>query len=344
MSRSLRILTWHQHGSYLLYLTQAPHEFYLPVRPGRPHPYGGKSGPFPWPDNVHEIAAEDVRSARFDCILFQSRQQYLEDQFEILSSEQRRLPRVFLEHDPPLGHPTDTRHVVNDPDMLLVHVTDYNALMWDSGRTPTRVIEHGVLVPSDARYTGEIERGLTIVNHLARRGRRLGADVFDRVRHDVPIDLVGMAAEESGGLGEVPFDELHRFAARYRFFFNPIRYTSLGLAVCEAMMIGMPIIGLATTEMPMTIFNGVCGYLATNTDELINAMRALLRDPAEARHLGEGARQVALSRFNIQRFVDDWTSAFLDVTGHAVHPMSGARRNGHTRAPAADSMDHRASA
>lgn len=25
----LRILTWHVHGNYLYYLTQAPHEFYL---------------------------------------------------------------------------------------------------------------------------------------------------------------------------------------------------------------------------------------------------------------------------------------------------------------------------
>jgi glycosyltransferase involved in cell wall biosynthesis len=233
---------------------------------------------------------------------------------------------------------------VNDPDMLLVHVTDYNALMWDSGRTPTRVIEHGVIVPTDARYSGEIERGLTVVNHLARRGRRLGADVFEHVRGDVPLDLVGMAAEESGGLGEIPFDELHGFMARYRFFFNPIRYTSLGLAVCEAMAIGMPIVGLATTEMPMTVFNGVCGYLATRPDDLVDAMRGLLRDPAEARRLGEGARQLALSRFNIQRFADDWTRAFQDVAGQPVHAMSGGRRNGHDRAPMGDSVDHRASA
>ena len=323
MSRSLRILTWHQHGSYLLYLTQAAPEFYLPVKPGRPHLYGGRSGPFPWPDNLHEVAVEDVRTTQFDCILFQSRQQYLEDQFDVLSAEQRRLPRIFLEHDPPLSHPTETRHVVNDPEVLLVHVTDYNALMWDSGRTPTSVIEHGVTVPSDARYSGEIERGLAVVNHLARRGRRLGADIFERVRQEVPIDLVGMAAEESAGLGEIPFDELHRFAARYRFFFNPIRYTSLGLAVCEAMMIGMPIVGLATTEMPMTIVNGVCGYLATNPADLIDAMRGLLYDREEARRLGEGARQLALERFNIHRFAEDWDSAFREVTGGRVPIRSG---------------------
>ena len=32
--RPLRVLTWHVHGNYLLYLSQAHVEFYLPVKPG----------------------------------------------------------------------------------------------------------------------------------------------------------------------------------------------------------------------------------------------------------------------------------------------------------------------
>ena len=119
----LRVFTWHVHGSYLLYLSQMPHEIYVPVRAGRPHSYGGLGGPFPWPPNIHEIPVEEIPRQRFDCILFQRTEQYLTDQFEILSPEQRRLPRIFLEHDPPRESPTDTRHVVDDPDVLLVHVT-----------------------------------------------------------------------------------------------------------------------------------------------------------------------------------------------------------------------------
>jgi glycosyltransferase involved in cell wall biosynthesis len=313
--RPLRIMTWHIHGSYLYYLVQSRHEFYLPVKPGRPEGYGGRAGSFPWPDNVHDVPSEMVREMEFDCILFQSRKNYLEDQYEILSEEQRRLPRIYLEHDPPREVPTDTHHPVDDPDVLLVHVTHFNDLMWDSGRTPTRVIEHGVMVPDEARYTGEIERGIVVVNGLARRGRRLGADVFERVRRDVSIDLVGMLSEEAGGLGEIGPDRLHAFEARYRFFFNPIRYTSLGLAVCEAMMVGMPIVGLATTEMVTVIENDVSGYLDTNVNKLVERMRYLLREPAEARRLGVGARRAALERFNIARFAQDWDEAFALVTG-----------------------------
>jgi glycosyltransferase involved in cell wall biosynthesis len=165
------------------------------------------------------------------------------------------------------------------------------------------------------RYTGELERGIVVVNGMARRGRRLGADVFERVRRDVPLDLIGMLSEEAGGLGEVKHGGLHAFEARYRFFFNPIRYTSLGLAVCEAMMIGMPIIGLATTEMPTVVENGVSGYVDTNVEALIERMKQLLRDPAEARRLGEGARRHALERFDIGRFARDWDSIFAEVAG-----------------------------
>ena len=313
--RPPRVLTWHVHGNYMLYLSQARAEFYLPVKPGRPHGYGGRGTTFPFGPNVHEVPAEAVRDLDLDCVLFQARQHYDHDQYDLLSEEQRRLPRLYLEHDPPRESPTDTRHPVDDPDTLLVHVTHFNDLMWDSGRTPTRVIEHGVFLPEGVRYTGEIARGLVIVNHLERRGRRLGVDVFERVRREIALDLVGMGAEELGGLGEVQPPELAAFAAGYRFFFNPIRYTSLGLAVCEAMMLGMPIVGLATTEMVTVVENGVSGYLDTDVGRLIECMRDLLRFPAEARRLGTGARRLAEDRFNIQRFTRDWEDTFAAVAG-----------------------------
>ena len=315
--RPLRILTWHVHGNYLYYLSQVPHTFYLPVKEGRPEGYGGRLPGMPWPDNLCDVPAEEVRNLDLDVILYQSQKNYLEDQYEILSEDQRRLPRVHLEHDPPREQPTDTRHVVDDPNVLLVHVTHFNDLMWDSGRTPTRVVEHGVMVPPDVRYSGELERGLVVVNGLAGRGRRLGADVVARVREEVPLDLVGMGSEKAGGLGEVPHDRLPAFEARYRFFFNPIRYTSLGLAVCEAMMIGMPIVGLATTEMVTAVENGVSGYVHTDVRYLVERMHELLADPAEARRLGEGARRQARERFRIERFVDDWLDVFRLVTGSA---------------------------
>jgi hypothetical protein len=323
--RRLKIFTWHVHGNYLWYLSQADHEFYLPVQRGGAPGYGGRGTTFPFGPNVHDIPAEEVRRASFDCILFQHYDHYLRDQYEILSPAQRRLPRIFLQHDPPLEHPTDQRHWCDDPEALLVHVTPFNALMWDSGRTPTKIIDHGVPERSQWRYTGEIPRGIVVINNLGSRGRRLGPDIFEQARQRVPLDLVGMEAQALGGLGEITPTELASFECRYRFFFNPIRYTSLGLAVCEAMMLGMPIVGLATTEMATAIQNGVSGFVDTNLDKLIEGMQWLIDHPAEARRMGERARADARERFSMARFVRQWNETFADVAGPIRTPCSQER-------------------
>jgi len=117
----------------------------------------------------------------------------------------------------------------------------------------------------------------------------------------------------------VPPMQLAAFQARYRFFFNPIRYTSLGLAVCEAMMLGMPILGLATTEMATVVDNGVSGYVDTDAARLVVRMRELLRDSAEAKRLGDAARRQALERFNIGRFTRNSEEAFSLVMSRP-HP------------------------
>jgi hypothetical protein len=306
MSRRLRILTWHVHGSYLRYLAHTPHEFLVPVQPDRPAGYVGLPGTMPWPENLHEIPANEIRDATFDCILYQSVQHWAVDGPRFLSPQQRARPSVYLEHDPPREHPTDTRHPVADSDLLLVQVTPFNALMWDAGSTSVRIIEHGVPLPPLAGPRGELARGVTLVNNLASRGRRLGADTFADVRRTIPLDLYGMNSECAGGLGEIRLDRLPAVLARYRFFFNPIRYTSLGLAVCEAMAAALPVVALATTEMATVIENGVNGFADTRIPLLRDRMLELLTDPDLARRLGDGARETAASRFSIERFAREW--------------------------------------
>src|SRR5690606_35441023 len=153
--RPIRVLTWHVHGSYLYYLSQAPVELYVLSKPDRGPGYAGRYGHFPWGANVHDMPVAELPGKRFDCVLFQARQHYLEDRYTILTDAQRRLPQIYLEHDPPRESPFDTPHPVDDPDVLLVHVTHFNRLMWHSRRTPTCVVPHGVMVPDGVRYRGE---------------------------------------------------------------------------------------------------------------------------------------------------------------------------------------------
>lgn len=313
-NRRPQVLTWPIHGSYLYYLTQANCDFYLPVRADTANGYGGRGdgSTYPLGNNVHDVPVEALPSLDLDVILFQNRQHYLIDQYEILTDAQLRLPKIYLEHDPPREHPTDTKHIVDDPSVVLVHVTDFNRLMWDSNRSQTTVIDHGVVAPS-AHYQGTLDKGIVVINNLPSRGRRLGWDVFEYVREHVPLDLIGMGATEIGGIGEIPHNELPDFIAQYRFFFNPIRYTSLGLSIIEAMLVGLPVVGLATTELVSVIDNGVNGYISLKPDELIAVMRKLIAAPSLARSIGAAGRRTAHDRFSIARFARDWETLFETV-------------------------------
>ncbi|MBC8075019.1 MAG: glycosyltransferase family 4 protein [Chloroflexales bacterium] len=310
--KRLNILIWHIHGSYLNTLGALDHNWYLPIMPGS---YGGRGPAFVGHERMHEVPADDVRNLKLDLIIFQSPKNYHEDQFAILSDEQRRLPKIYLEHNTPRPHPSDSQHVVDDPSVLLVHVTRFNQLMWDNGRTPTMLIEHSVLIDPMARYTGEREQGVMVVNGMQKRPRIAGYDLFLYARERVPLTSAGMQTEELGGLGDMSYRTMHQRIGEYRFLFSPMRYTSLPLAVIEALTLGMPVVALATTELPTVIVDGVHGYLSCDIDVLVERMRFLIDSPAEARRLGSNAHQLAEERFGLERFKRDWNRAFARVIG-----------------------------
>jgi hypothetical protein len=301
-----RILVWHIHGSYLAALTRVEHDWFLPVRPDRADGYGGRRPDLPgW---IREVPAEEVHGLDLDIVLYQTPRNLFEDGPAILSDAQRRLPRIYLEHNVP-DPPVTARHPFDDPRGLLVHVTHYNRLMWDNGRTPTAVVEHSVAVDPSIQATGELAKGAVLCNEIGRRGRAVGLDIFLQAREQVPLDLMGIDSEALGGVGDVPYPELHRQLAAYRFLFSPMRATSLPLAVIEAMTIGLPVVALATTELPTVVEDGVTGYVSCDVDYLIDRMRGLVEDPTLARRLGANARAVAQQRFGLDRFARDWNAA-----------------------------------
>jgi hypothetical protein len=315
---ALRVLTWPVHGNYMHYLSlamgsraTAPVTFYVPKRADPSGGYGGRNCGMPLLDNVVEVPAEAVPDMELDAVLYQARQHYADDHFGL--RRRPRLPRLYVEHDPPRETPTEALHpAAGDPDLWLYHVTHYNALMWNSGRAHTGVIEHGVAVPNPGSYTGGLERGITAINQLHQRGRRLGADIFAAVQHqhDVPLDLVGLESQELGGLGPIHGPDLPNLMASYRFYFYPVRYTSLSLSLIEAMMVGLPPVALATTELPSVIQSNVTGFLSCDVRNLVEHMYLFLNNPDLAHSVGRAAARMALERFHIERFGRDWLSAF----------------------------------
>src|SRR5262249_33254412 len=128
--KRLRILTWHVHGNYLYYLTQVPHEFWLVTDPARTPHHSGRSGRLPWGGTAHGAAAAPTRERGSDVTLSRARTGGDEEHPPPLGGARRAPPRISPEPAPPQEHPTNTRHWVDDPHTLLVHVTPFNALMW----------------------------------------------------------------------------------------------------------------------------------------------------------------------------------------------------------------------
>ncbi|MFF8034657.1 MULTISPECIES: glycosyltransferase [unclassified Streptomyces] len=319
----MNILLWHVHGSWTTAFVQGPHTYVVPVTPDRGPDGLGRARTFPWPASVREAAPAQLRHMPFDLVVLQRPHEFrLAGRWLGGRRPGRDVPAVYLEHNAPDGDVPDTRHPCADrADLTLVHVTHFNRLFWDCGTTRTEVIEHGVPDPGH-RYTGRLDRAAVVVNEPLRRGRYTGTDLLPALAGAVPLDVFGMGTDGlAGRLGlppdrcrtaDLPQRDLHAAMAERRMYLHPVRWTSLGLSLLEAMHLGMPVLALATTEAVEAVPDGA-GTVSTRPDVLARAARRYLADPAAAAADGARARQAALGRYGLKRFLDDWERLITEV-------------------------------
>ncbi|MCW2996832.1 MAG: glycosyl transferase, group 1 [Solirubrobacterales bacterium] len=314
----MRVLLWHVHGSWTTAFVQGGHEVVVPVLPDRGPDGRGRAQTWSWPDRVVELPPDALADARPDVVILQ-RPVELHELCEAWTGlvPGRDVPAVYLEHNAPQGRIADMRHpAAGRAGLTVCHVTHFNALFWDCGGTPVRVIEHGIVDPGP-RYTGELPRAAVVINEARRRGRVTGTDLLPALERDgVPVDLFGMDAAALGGHENLRQDHLHDELARRRVYVHPHRWTSLGLSLVEAMHLGMPVVALATTEAVEAV-PPAAGVISTRPDVLARAARWFLQDPEAAWTAGACARAHALGRFGLQRFLDDWDRLLEEVTDHA---------------------------
>ncbi len=310
----MRILLWHVHGSWTTAFVQGNHEYLLPVLPGRGEDGHGRALTWDWPERAVEVRPDDLADAEIDVVLLQRPHEPALTEQWTGRRPGRDLPAVYVEHNAPQGRIAEMLHPVADRrDLVLAHVTHFNDLFWDAGTTPTRVIEHGIPDPG-YRYTGELAEAAVAINEPLRRGRVTGTDLLPRLNHDVPLQLFGMGVTRLGGIEDLPQDRLHDEMARRRAYLHPIRWTSLGLSLIEAMQLGMPVVALATTEAIEAV-PPEAGTISTRVDVLVGALRELMADRDRAVAQGREARRVALDRFGLERFLGDWDRLLAEVAG-----------------------------
>jgi len=95
------------------------------------------------------------------------------------------------------------------------------------------------------------------------------------------------------------------YAATDLFVF-PSHEEPLGSALLSAMAHGLPVVAVARGGIPEVVEDGKNGLLVKehNPSALAAAIARLLSNPAEARRLGEGARETIASRFSADQMVD----------------------------------------
>lgn len=306
----MRILLWHVHGSWTSAFIRGGHEYVLPLVPGRGPDGRGRAATFDWPDSAREVPWDRLRDEPIDVVVYQ-RPHELDLAREWLG---RAVPGVYVEHNTPKGDVPHTRHpLAGRTDVTLVHVTHFNELYWDNGKAPTRVIEHGVPDPGHL-YSGELSRAGVVVNEPVRRTRVAGTDLLPRFAERVPLDVFGMkvAGLPYGTHEDLPQHVMHAELARRRVYLHPYRWTSLGLALIEAMTLGMPVVALAATEAIEAV-PPEAGVLSTKVSVLADALHTFAEDPESAARAGKAARAAALARYGLDRFLSDWDRLLRDV-------------------------------
>jgi hypothetical protein len=317
----VRLLIWHVHGSWTTAFVQGRHTCLLPATPGR-GPYGrGRARTWDWPETAVEVPAARLRDEQIDAVILQRPEEEALTRKLTGRRPGADLAAVYVEHNAPDGNVPLTRHpLAGRPDLHLVHVTYFNELFWDCGRTPSAVIEHGIVDPGPL-WTGESARAAVVVNEPLRRGRYAGTDLLPFFAEATPLDVFGMGvADLPARLGspgirafeDLPQARMHAALARRRAYLHPFRWTSLGLSLIEAMQLGMPVLALATTEAAEAVPPGA-GVLSTNREHLRDRLRELIADPAQAAEMGKRAREASLARYGLARFLADWDRLLAEL-------------------------------
>jgi glycosyltransferase involved in cell wall biosynthesis len=325
----MRILLWHVHGSWTDAFVRGRHEYLLPILPEGGGWGLGRAGR-DWPQSVREVDLATLDADAVDAVVLQ-RPEEIDEVARLLG---RRpgvdLPAVYLEHNTPKADFPFARHPLADQDRIpLVHVTHFNKLAWDNGSARSLVIEHGIPDPGRL-YTGELPELGVVVNEPIRRGRVTGTDLLPAFASVAPLQVFGMKTDglaAAAGIdearltvrGDLKTKELHRELARCRVYVHPMRWTSLGLSLLEAMHLGMPVVVLAATEAPRAV-PPEAGAVSADVDELLRCARQLVANPEEARRRGVAAREAALDRYGLGKFQDRWDELLADLAGRPRRP------------------------
>jgi glycosyltransferase involved in cell wall biosynthesis len=140
--------------------------------------------------------------------------------------------------------------------------------------------------------------------------RQEGPGVFERVRRafeTADLPMVEFA-------GSQPPDRVARLLAETDVFCLPSHWEGLPISLLEAMAAGAAVIATSVGEIPAVLAEGSGIVVAPHDpDGLADAIRRLLRDPAERARLGRAAQERVLREFGRRHVADEVAELYRQV-------------------------------
>ena len=311
-AKRLKILSIFAHESYSTLMGDLPHDFYGLQGPNikvwdfrtKPLPKNHFILQKPYPQHFPS-------GLEFDLILSGDRF----SGFQILDTiaKQLKIPHInMLHHLPQYGaKPKQLAEMKALRADAHVFVGEASKQMWDIA--DGKVIRYGLDEKLYSGWTGKDEVGIQVVNQLMGRDVFCGAQIFAKVAQSIPLRLLG----DNPGISEMAksTEELVAKVANCRFYLNTSLYSNCPMGMCEALMIGIPVVSTRLFETPYIITHGENGFLYDTPEEAIEYCNMLLKDFELAKRIGAAGRETALKLFNQDRFIKEWddviTSCYL---------------------------------
>jgi glycosyltransferase involved in cell wall biosynthesis len=255
------------------WMTSFVHGDHEYLLPTMPDGSGGRCGR-DWPASAREVPVDALAGGGVDVdvVVLQRPEEPRLVSQWLGRAPGREVPAVYVEHNTPKGGVPDTRHPCAELPGVPLVHVTHFNDLMWDSGGAPVTVIEHGVVDPGYLYTGELRRAAVVINEPVRRWR----------------------------------------TARRRVYLHPPRWTSLGLSLIEAMHIGMPVVGLASTEAVRAV-PPAAGVISTRVDDLAEALLMLMNEPAMARQMGKSAREYALDRYGLTRFLRRWDDLLWQV-------------------------------
>jgi glycosyltransferase involved in cell wall biosynthesis len=113
--------------------------------------------------------------------------------------------------------------------------------------------------------------------------------------------------------GFVP--DVEKYLTRFDIYIQPSLSESFGLAILQAMSVGLPVVATTTGGIPEVVTQDKSGILVEpgNDKELSAAILDLIRNPGKAKKIGSMAEKEAKLKFNIKDMIIELETTYEEI-------------------------------